>query len=304
MNKSKFVTANYTNLYNTKLNGRLNRDFGYMYSLAGIAQCGDTIINYTCPYNIQFTESFFKQLNITNIINIDYDLTSSPYHERVDKIKDLHPRYDGSSDQCDTSWKNRCVEIMFGKFLWLEENFNKLENDDYLFWIDAGLSHGGVIPRKFNTFHKNLNYYRQDKSDLLLEYAHRHDTIFNKDFTRKLEKYTGDKILLLGISHSQHGDPLGFSFHNNFEQWPIGGLFGGQKKVMLPFINRFKEIAQQILDNNLLVKEEQIMTVIHSDTPEWFKTFTFQTWYHDDWDVYNKNMISFSDFFTELIKCT
>lgn len=297
--KPKYVTCNYTNLYGTKLNGRLNRDQGYMYSLRAIAEVGDSIINYTCPYNMAFVDSFLAQHNITNVISVDYDLTESPYHARIDAIKDEKPFY-----YTDTSWVNRCCEIMFGKFLWLEENLTKLEDNDYLFWIDAGLSQGAVIPRKFNPFHGNKNYYKEDGSDLLLEYCFRHDTIFNKDFTRRLEAYTGDKILLLCIAHQQHGDRLPFTFHNTVNRWPIGGLFGGKKKYLWAFISEFKRYADMILEHKLLVKEEQIMSVIYNLNQDLFKTFTFETWYHDDWDVfhqYNPPMVSFSQFFTELL---
>lgn len=299
MMKPKYITCNYTNLYGTKLNGRLNRDQGYMYSLRSIAEVGDSIINYTCPYNMSFVDPFLAQHNITNVINVDYDLTKSPYHAAVDSIKDEKPFY-----YTDTSWLNRCVEIMWGKFLWLEDNLTKLEDDDYLFWIDAGLSQGAVIPRKFNPFQNNKQYYKEDGSDLLLEYCFRHDTIFNKEFTRRLETYTGEKILTICIMHQQHGDSLGFSFFNALHRWPIGGLFGGKKKYMLPFIQEFKRYADIVLANKMLVKEEQIMAVIYNERPEWFKSFAFETWYHENWEVfhqYNPPMVSFSDFFTELV---
>jgi hypothetical protein len=301
--KPKFVTCNYTNLNGTKFNGRLNRDFVFLYSLTGIAQTGDPIVNYTCPYNMNFVDPFLAARNVTNVTSIDYDLATSPYHPLVDAIKDLKPMY----YQVD-SWRNRCVEIMWGKFLWLEDNFEKLDDDDYLFWIDAGLSHGGLIPRKFCTFHNDKRYYNPDnQEDMLLEYAHRHDKIFNPEFSKRLEAYAGDQILLICNQHTQHGDPLGFHFINNQKQWPIGGLFGGKKKMMVPFIQKFKELSYRILATDLLVKEEQIMTVIYNDHPGWFKTYTFDTWYHDDWIVYGvfdpNTMRSFSNFFLEIGVC-
>src|SRR6185312_16041356 len=281
--KPKYVTCNYTNLYGTRMNGRLNRDQYYMYSLRSIAEVGDLIINYTCPYNRNFVDPFLAQHDIKNVVSIDYDLTKSPYHERIEWIKDEKPFF-----YTDTSWLNRCVEIMWGKFEWLEENFAQLGEDDYLFWIDCGLSQGAVIPRKFNPFHNNKKYYKQDGSDLELEYCFRHDKIFNKEFTKRLESYTGDKILLICISHQQHGDSFGFDFSNKLQLWPIGGLFGGKKKHMLPFICEFKRYADIILNNKLLVKEEQIMSVILNDHPEWFKIFSFSSWYHENWEVYHE----------------
>lgn len=293
----KYITCNYTDLYGTKFNGRLNRDLIYMYSLRAIAECGDTILNYSCPYSMGFTEPYFQKENVTNVITLEYDLKKSPYHDRVDAIKDKKPYYYN-----DTSWLNRCVEIMWGKFIWMENSYNVMGEDDYLFWIDAGLSHGGILPRMFNTFHNNPAYYRpENPSEMQLEFAHRHDLIFNKDFTSKLEVYTGDKVLLITANHNQHGDTLGFEYVNSLYQWPVGGLFGGKKKAMLPFIQRFKELAEVVLNNECLVKEEQIMAVILNEHPDWCKTFTFQNWYHPDWDVYNPELISFYKFFEEVL---
>lgn len=296
--KPKLITCNYTNLYGTKLNGRLNRDDVYKFSLRGIAESGAQIVNYTCPYNLAITGPYFTEQKLTNVTSIDYDLTTSPYYEREMAIKDIEPKY-----YQDTSWGNRCIEIMWGKFLWLEENFKNLNDDDYLFWIDAGLSHGGIIPKKYNTFEGKIEYGKPHKpEELLLEYAHRHDLIFNEQFIPSLEKYAGDKVFVICANHNQHGDALGFDFFNDLGLYPIGGLFGGKKKVMLPVIQRFKELADIILESKRLVKEEQIMAVILVEHPEWFKTFKFETWYHPDWNCYNPKLIPFAAVFEELLK--
>ncbi len=299
--KPKLITCNYTSLYGSRMNGRLNRDQIYMYSLRGIAECGETIINYTCPYNQEFVNPYMEAQGITNIISINYDLEKDhPWHTRIDAIKDIHPRY-----YTETSWLNRCCEIMTLKFLVLEEHFKNLEEFETLYWIDCGISHGGIISRKFNTFEGKKEYYRENKPDeMQLEYAHRHDKIFNKDFIPRLDKFADGKILCITANHNQHGDQMGFDYVNHLHQWPIGGIFGGQKQAMLPFINRFKELYMKVMDANLLVKEEQIMAVILNEHPEWFSTYTFETWYHPDWNVYNPKLISFSSFFDELLKIT
>jgi hypothetical protein len=295
----KFVTCNYTNLYGSRFNGRLNRDQTYMYSLRSIAECGDLIVNYTCPYNREFVDPYLEQQGIKNVLSVDFDLRLSPYHARVEEIKDKNEFY-----YTDLSWLNRCVEIMWGKFEWLAQQGELLEDDDCIYWVDSGLSHGGAIPRLFNTFHENPAYYNPDKPDeMLLEYAHRHDRIFNKDFSKRLDAYVGDQIVLITSCNNQHGDKLGFEFHNTLHEWPIGGLFGGKKKHMLPFIAEFRRLAQRVMESDLLVKEEQIMAVILCEHPDWFKTFQFDTWYHPDWEqygVWNPSMKGFYRFF-ELI---
>lgn len=297
MQNPKIVTCNYTNLYSTRFNGRLNRDFIYMYSLRGIAECGESIVDYTCQYNMDICTPYFQAQNITNITQIDYDLVQSPYHARIEAIKDINPKF-----YTETSWLNRCMEIMIGKFVWMEEQLANLEEDDYLWWLDAGISHGGIISRDFNTFEGNPAYYKQHKPDEMeLEYAHRHDVIFNKDFIPRLEKYAGEQILLITANHDQHGDALGFTYTNHLRAWPIGGIFGGKKKMLIPFIQAMKEKFELVLNANLLCKEEQLMAVVLNEHPEWFKTFMFETWYHKNWSCFNSKLIPFCKFFEDLL---
>ena len=292
--KPKFVTCKYTNLHATKMNGRLNREYVYMYSLRGISEVGDIIVNYTCPYDIDINKQYFEDGGVKNIINIEYDLKSSPWHPRIDAIKDKHPHFIK-----DTGWINRNVEIMWGKFLWMEEQLQKLEDDDTLYWIDCGLSHGGILNSKQSTHAADPQFYREDKpTELQLPYAHRHDKIFNKDFSKKLDAYTGDKVMFITVNNDQHGDKMGgIIYDNRLREWPIGGLWGGKKKNLLPVIERFKELVDIVLTHECLVKEEQLMAVILNEHPERYKTYKFETWYHLDWNCYNPDLISFCSFF-------
>ena len=38
---------------------------------------------------------------------------------------------------------------LWGKFFWLKDALQELDNSDNLFWIDAGIFHGGLFPDKF-----------------------------------------------------------------------------------------------------------------------------------------------------------
>lgn len=302
MNKPKFVTCNFTqpNLYGSRMCGRLNRDQVYMYSLAGVANVSpDIIVNYTSEYNRIFVDPFLESKNINNIEHINYDLINNPFHNTIEKIKDIKPQY-----YTDPSWISRNCEIMTGKFFWLNEQLKSIDNDDTLYWIDAGLSQGSLINRKFNTFHNNKLFYREDNpNEMMLEYAHRHDIIFNSNFSKKLDHYADGKIFLIVSNHAQHNDELGFDFLNILGKWPIGGLFGGPKYLMQKFIDRFFELYKKSMDNNCLVKEEATMAVIYNENPEWFKVANFEQSYHSDWgDCYKPELKSFCDIFDKDLK--
>jgi hypothetical protein len=296
---NKFVTCNYTGLHGTRFGGRLNKDDIFKYSLRAIAECGDPIWSLSSRREQVYMNAYLESQGVNNISNIDFSLIGLPFFPQVDLIKDKKPEYYTSG-----SWLSRSVEIMWGKFHWLESQLNTCyENDnDYMFWIDASLSSGAIIPRKYNPFHGNEQYYEvvRSKWDLSFEYSHRHDIIYNKEFSKRLEQYTGDKILLICNVHKSHSDQLGFDFENKMDLWPIGGLFGGKKKLLKPFIDEFKRVSEKVMSNGYLATEETLMAVILNEHPDWFKLWSFNTWYHDDWFAYgcwNPTMNSFCNFF-------
>lgn len=303
--KPKFVTCKFTNLHNTKMCGRLNREYVYQYSLRGIAEVQDIIINYTQKYDMDIHGPYFEKEGIKNVIDVEYDLTSSPYHTRVDAIKDLHPEY-----YTATGWIHRNILIMWGKALFLDMQLEKLDENDSIYFIDAGLSHGGIIPQRYNFKSKDPVNYREEKpEEMKQEPSHRNDLIFNKDFSKRLDKLAGDKIMVIASTSDPHGDDLGFKYDNHLRRWPCAGLFGGTKRALLPFISEFKKLADEVLSHERLVKEETIMAVILNSHPEWFITPIpyYETWYHEDWNVnptsqiiYNTNLVSFSSFFDML----
>ena len=302
--KPKFVTCKFTGLHGTKLCGRLNREYVYQYSLRGIAEVQDIIINYTSKYDMDIHGPYFEKEGIKNIIDVEYDLTQSPYHARIDAIKDLHPEY-----HTNVGWTHRNTEIMWGKYLFMEEQLQKLDDDDYLFFTDCGLSHGGIIAQRFNPLSKDPAYFRDEKpEEMKQEPSHRNDLIFNKNFSKRLEKLAGDKIMVIASISDPHGDDLGFTYENHLRRWPCAGLWGGKKKMLLPFIQEFKRLADKILTSERLVKEESIMAVILNEHEDWFNiAWAFSTWYHPDWNVnqngnivYNPELVSFCSFFDML----
>jgi hypothetical protein len=77
----------------------------------------------------------------------------------------------------------------------------------------------------------------------------------------------------------------------------VGGLFGGSKQSVQTLCNFFEEKCKKILLSERLYFEESIMSGVFADYPELFELFTFDSWYHEGWNLYNPNEINFSQFF-------
>lgn len=283
----KFVTAIYSKLHGTKFNGSADAIFErYRQSLRSIAKGGYEIICYTSDIHFEELTEFYKEY--PNIKVVQESLTDFYFHDQINKIKELKPNYN-----TDTSWYTRCVEIMWGKFYWLLRHAGMLEENDHIFWIDAGIFHSGLIHGK----------WKSDKSDNFFDF----DRITQeRNLYEDLSNHAGDKILNIISKQVNHGSDdyislLGTEFPRP-QYGIIGGIFGGRRDLILDYASKAIELMQKTIDANLLLKEEEIMHYLHFQNPEEFSTFTFGTWYHEDWDAaYRRGeSVSFSDYFTFL----
>jgi len=307
-----FVTSVYDDLSNTKFAGRHNRGTQYAFSLAQMQHMGVPIYIFTDKRNIQKNLPAIYSHSLDNAKFINYELDKYPLYNDIQKIKDSNPEVYRN----EAGWSSRCVEIMWSKFDLVEHIINKvgISEDNFVFWIDAGLSHPGVLPYKYNSiYNPEMEYPNQSK-----EYhdGFYFDQIFNNEFPEYLANYIGkNKIFHMMCNSPQHNDP---SFMGNIETVKtgtvVGGLFGGTTNVLLDWVLEGKDICQQLVDHNQLVKEEDILSYMvnkhmvedESFIDEKIKLYLFDTWYHEDWlknwdkTLYDPNTaISFSDFFKE-----
>lgn len=307
-NDVTFVTCVYDDLHNTLFSGRHNRGTHYAFSLAQINQINTPIYCFTDYTNLYKFFPAILNYGINNLKFINYNLNESPYHERIQQVKQYNKQYIKSS-----SWNSRCVEIMWGKFDWLIHVIDKIgiEKDKYVYWIDAGLSHPGVIPKKYNNLHDKKEYYSSSH-----EYSYRffNNKIFNKDFPDFLVSQTGkNKLLHFLCTKPQHNDhsPLDLPNKKYYKGTAVGGLFGGDIQKLYDWCIQGKKICDQLLDKCCLIKEEDILTYLinynignDKNFEEQLSLFLFNTWYHEDWDksLYDpKKDISFSDFFEKML---
>lgn len=296
MSKITLVTCLYYDLYGTKFNGTNNRKLHYLYSLRNIARCGLTIYCFCAPHQYDEISNFFKENGVTNIRLIANRLEDVVYHEQIDLIRSSNVETYNKSD----NWSSRCVEIMWGKFYFLQKIINTIDSD-YYFWIDAGLSHGGII---------NSKYHPRFPSDQYPPYsdAFNYEFLFNSDrLFKNITHIIQDKILNILCSTNFEGlsDELEIDVQDKSNN-VIGGLFGGNGHSLNYYILDFFKLCELCLHKKVLQKEEQLMSILYNNNPEKFWSYKFETWYHGDWvrengDYYDAQKVNFSSFFDNVL---
>jgi len=245
---TKLVTCIYNGLNRTKLCGRLNRDRPYQYSLGCIADSGADIVCYTSPGELESLEKYF--FDKPNIAFATKDLYSLHFHQQVDKIRD-----DNDAVYRQTAeWRDRCVEIMWGKFLFIKEAIRNNPDLNYVFWIDAGLSHPGIIHSRFNPNYEHNIDFIWDLNKETYPTTFRNDLIFNNQFINNLIRYTGnDSILNIASTNPQH-PRLTFDDGRThpFNGSVVGGLFGGNVGLVDKYCDKVIEYFQMFADKNIL----------------------------------------------------
>lgn len=279
----QFVTAIYTGLEGTRFNGNTAAIYDrYKQSLKSLADGGYSIVCFTSKSTLDELLELFK--DNPNVFFVEHELEEYPLHNMIEDIKDKHSKY-----TTESAWRSRCVEIMWGKFAWLNKFAHYGDDKPSIFWIDAGIFHGGLIS----------NTMRSETSKGFFDF----DTITQqRDLYADLVKFAGDKLINIRSTTVNHGSDDYVEVFDGLrpEYGIVGGIFGGRYDLMQKYILDFNEQAIHTISKERLLKEEEIMYYLHKQNPERFKTFEFNTWYHQDWpiELYNPEIhVSFSDFF-------
>lgn len=280
--KPQFVTAIYTGLEGTRYNGNTAAIYDrYKLSLRSLADGGYSIVCYTASAHLEDLTKWFE--NHSNVTLVVEELSENYFHQQIEAIKDRKPKY-----TTENAWRSRCVEIMWGKFYWLWKNTTELEAGDSLYWIDAGIFHGGLITNKFRS-PESKSFY---DFDLINQ---------KRNLFEDLNKHAGDKVLNILSQTVNHGsDDYVQVYPARPEYAVIGGIFGGKRDALLDYIGKATTHMQLVIDHDVLLKEEEIMYYLHQREPHLYTNFKFNSWYHDDWpiDLYNPDVhVAFSDFF-------
>lgn len=291
--KSKIVTAYWMDVEGLPYQGAYPvRKDRYLGSL--IAHCQNVklpVVCYTHKKSLNELESIKKDYHLENLEIKLIELNEIRFHDKFEKIRNTdHEKYTRELD-------GRGCEIMWGKFDILER---ELDNFDRVYWVDAGIQHPGIFRwgkcKKYNkpedhSDPQKLHGWWADKD------VYNFPNFFNSLIFEKLNQICDNKIHFITSNTPQiHYNiftdnkivsaPISYPF-------PIGGMFGGDTKILKKFIDNFWVLGEQVLNLDQLVQEDCIMKPAFDMLESNEKLeFLFTTWYcgdhdkfhFDDWD--------------------
>jgi hypothetical protein len=310
---TKIVTSYYGKHSGEPFAGKVEgRTRSYKYSLISICNTGVPVVCYTDDHNGCYDElvQFKEEKQLDNLTIKKYDLTTSSYHQQILNIRTNNPDY-------DPEWR---IPVLI---YWMKWVFVKMEYepDTYIYWIDAGLATSQLIPKRLAQYGNEEGFstgYLDETGapDWDQEYKfYQFPALYNPEFITKINNYSEDKIVLVcrdGITDCEF-----YKFYENIDlphtnimginKYPIGGFFGGNTPHLLDYCDAFHNLAEHILNTpaqTYLCPDQELMGHILGDQPEWFKLFVFDTFYHEDWNVweeiYTPELRPFHNFFTTI----
>ena len=263
--KVKFITSIYSDLYGTEYGGRIGRGGHYRYSLLSLLKMSDAdFLCYTSDRELPSLITFFYD---THGISLDklkfqvFDIANTKFKDLINQYKDVEA----------TKKSDRCIEVQYSKFHWW---WNEDKSYDYYYWIDAGLSHCGLIPVKYLVgTHPEQRYYES--------------TLFNNDFLKNLVEDTGDKFLMIGKENDRNywAGTLNPKWYTNWERGIhiIGGLFGGHKDKWDEIVTLFENYTENVItEDKGLPHEENVMTLMYYNHKELIERKHFDIWWCRD----------------------
>jgi hypothetical protein len=187
-------------------------------------------------------------------------------------------------------------EVDWNKLFLLEKEYD--EYYDYIYWIDVGLSHHGIFPKKYNPNSHLATGMSYDFN------TYSFTNLFNEDLFKGINSFVGDRLLSLDNELKFHNvDELNRVLEGNFRfnNLSVGGILGGHISKIKWLIDKFNLMGERSLSKNVILNHEAIISFIKEETTENFERFVFQTWYHEDTegmsDFIIKEQIHFSHFF-------
>lgn len=262
--KTLFYTCIFSNLYGTEYGGRSNRKIHYRYSLLTILNLkADKFVCFTSKEELEDLENFFYIQNNVSKETLEFvvfDLEKTKYFEDIKKLKKIE----------EMVKLDRCYEIQYNKFFWIDYLKDK-DSYDRIFWIDAGLSHGGIIDSKYqfgDGYEKHFKF-----------------NIFNEKLLNRFCELSEEKILLIGKQNdglffwSQTLPQTYYTIYKR-DKHIIGGLFGGKPQILSNYKEKFEILLKKLLENEKnLYYEELIMSCLYFNDIEMFNILKFDDWY-------------------------
>jgi hypothetical protein len=263
--KIKFITAIYSDLHGTEFGGRPSRGGHYRYSLLSLLKMTDAdFLCYTSEKELpSLIEFFYTQHNVSEdkLKFKTFDISQTKFKDLINANKNIE----------EVKKSDRCIEVQYSKFHWW---WNEDKSYDFYYWIDAGLSHCGIIPNKYLTSdHSQGRYYEC--------------SLFQNTFLKNLIDVTKDKFLIVAKENQRNywsgtANPKWYKEYDS-SLHVIGGLFGGHKDLWDNIVNLFEKYTQNIIEtDHAIYMEEIMMTLMYFNHKELFHVEHFDTWWHPD----------------------
>lgn len=265
----KIVTCIYDKSDGPPLYGRGGRGKWYRESLRCLAGMGKSIVLYVNPIDVVFFEEYYKVYKNILIkpfdIEVEYDK-----HPLINSIRQLH-----TTDRPDFYY-----EIAYCKMVFLRKEILLDSSEENFFWMDAGLSNFLTIPFKYFVESPKNHLEYTDIEDV----SYNAYKMFTPGFADGLDKLARSKLFFIGCSNP-HNPPIPQLYTKNIysdSSNVIGGIFGGDSRLLTVFIDKFEMKVAELLEQNLLYTEESIMQSVVTDLPMQDDILIpkFDTWHH------------------------
>lgn len=265
--KTKLITAFYTDIIGFPFFGHESfaRHERYLHSLRTLNNMNTEIVCYCNDTQYDLMTKYCEEFNLTNVIIKISNLKDYPKTNRMLELK-------RSNDQF-----NFYHEVDWNKMYLLSKEYN--ESYDYIYWIDCGLSHRGLFTLKYNPHSDKITGLSRDWENYSFT------NIFCPELFSKINNWVGDKLINLAntmFSHNPNEIRSVYKNNNDYKHMSVGGILGGHISKLNWFIEQFDRISDISLNENFILNHEGMITDLEFENPEMFKTYSFDTWYHDD----------------------
>jgi len=265
--KTKLITALYTDIIGFPFFGHESfaRQERYLHSLRTLNNMDNEIICYCNETQFDLLKKYCEEFNLNNITIKISNLKDYPKTERMLEIKKSNEQF------------NFYHEVDWNKIHLISKEYD--ESYDYIYWIDCGLSHRGLFTLKYNPHSDKITGLSRDWENYSFT------KIFCPELFPKINNWVGDKLINLAntmFSHNPNEIRKVYKNNNDYKHMSVGGILGGHISKIKWFIQEFDIISNLCLNENHILNHEGMITNLEFENPDMFKTFSFDTWYHED----------------------
>lgn len=260
------ITAFFPYLKETEFGGRswYLAEQKYLPSLKSISKTETEMLIWT--QEERFQESFDKLKDFvpgTTYVQ-ELSLWDSPRYHQIKELK--------FKKEIDSKGNERSYDFCINKLWMIRDAIVEMHDLDYYFFIDAGLSYHNNIPDQYIPL--------TDQEGNISRFAE--CTLFNPKMIDGLKEIADqDKIFCIMMSRPEHAiDYEELPEYYKLQKTIIGGLFGGNKKTMLKFIDGLLPFVEDHLNKGHLYLEEVYLSLYYIEHPELFHVEEFDLWWH------------------------